>query len=533
MRIIFLFEILFLLIIRVPAQMRPETFSLQNEENYLLKISSGTPVSSTITDIMIIGDTVWLGSGRGLSVSFDRGENWKNFYNTEPFGDLGVSAIAYNKYDGSIWVAVAKDAEIIGGSILQKGLGFKHTTDGGSTWSSVNQPVDDPGDSTLVYGINNGIDLPKVRALPITVGINNVTYDIAFTNGIVWIASYAGGLRRSTDRGQSWQRILLPADSLDEVSPNDTIRYALQPVAGNFGPDDFLNHRLFAVISTDDSTIYAGSAGGINKTTNAGDLFPSWKKFNHTNQENPISGNWVVAFAYNANLNKLWAGTRRADDPLEVFGISSTSDGGDNWSTFLNGEGRAWNLTLKEDQIIAALDNGIFRSTDEGITWIMPNNIVDKNSGVVLSSSTFYSAAASEGNSYWDIWIGSEDGLARLRETSFWQGEWKIFLASQSLTSENETYCYPNPFSPKQEQLKIKYSTGGVEASVTIRIFNFSMDYIKTVIQNAPRIKTVESAPEFWDGTDENGSLLPNGVYFYSVEIDDNTPLFGKIIYMQ
>ncbi len=27
--------------------------------------------------------------------------------------------------------------------------------------------------------------------------------------------------------------------------------------------------------------------------------------------------------------------------------------------------------------------------------------------------------------------------------------------------------------------------------------------------------------------------FLPNGVYFYSVEIDDNEPLFGKIIYMQ
>jgi len=61
------------------------------------------------------------------------------------------------------------------------------------------------------------------------------------------------------------------------------------------------------------------------------------------------------------------------------------------------------------------------------------------------------------------------------------------------------------------------------------------MEYIKTIIQNAPRIRTLEtgSPPEFWDGTDENGNLLPNGVYFYFVEIDDNDPIFGKIIYMQ
>ena len=95
------------------------------------------------------------------------------------------------------------------------------------------------------------------------------------------------------------------------------------------------------------------------------------------------------------------------------------------------------------------------------------------------------------------------------------------------------TGCYPNPFSPRQEQLKIKYSTGGNEASVTIRIYDFGINYVGTVIQNAPRNRTIEGAPEFWDGRDDNGNLLPNGVYFYRVDIDDEEPLFGKIIYMQ
>ncbi len=83
-----------------------------------------------------------------------------------------------------------------------------------------------------------------------------------------------------------------------------------------------------------------------------------------------------------------------------------------------------------------------------------------------------------------DVWLGSDDGLAMIDETGFWVGDWKVYFASQPLNSNNETYCYPNPFSPRTEQLKIKYSTGGVEASVTIRIFNFSLrlhpnDYTK------------------------------------------------------
>jgi hypothetical protein len=64
-------------------------------------------------------------------------------------------------------------------------------------------------------------------------------------------------------------------------------------------------------------------------------------------------------------------------------------------------------------------------------------------------------------------------------------------------------------------------------------VYDFGMNYIRTIIQNAPRNRTIEGAPEFWDGRDDNGNLLPNGVYFYRVEIDDKEPLFGKIIYLQ
>jgi flagellar hook assembly protein FlgD len=59
------------------------------------------------------------------------------------------------------------------------------------------------------------------------------------------------------------------------------------------------------------------------------------------------------------------------------------------------------------------------------------------------------------------------------------------------------------------------------------------MNYVKTIIQNVPRNRTIEGVPEFWDGRDDNGNLLPNGVYFYRVDIGDEEPLFGKIIYMQ
>jgi flagellar hook assembly protein FlgD len=114
-----------------------------------------------------------------------------------------------------------------------------------------------------------------------------------------------------------------------------------------------------------------------------------------------------------------------------------------------------------------------------------------------------------------------------------WEGTWKIFFASKPLDANDESYCYPNPFNPRQEELKIKYSTGGSEANVTIRIFDFSFNYVRTVIQNVSRNRDLEGTPEFWDGKDDNGNYVPNGVYFYRVEVGDNDGVYGKILVMQ
>ncbi len=176
-------------------------------------------------------------------------------------------------------------------------------------------------------------------------------------------------------------------------------------------------------------------------------------------------------------------------------------------------------------------DNGVFRTSDKGLTWLLPNSIVDTESKVSLKTKEFYSADSYQTK----IWLGSTDGLVSLIETpgKIWEGNWKIFFASQPLKSNVETYCYPNPFSPRQEELKIKYSTGGSDQNVTIRIFDFGFNYVRTVIQNVSRNRDLEGPPEFWDGKDENGNYVPNGVYFYRVDIGDNDGVYGKILVMQ
>ncbi|MBU0561342.1 MAG: hypothetical protein KJ799_15280 [Bacteroidetes bacterium] len=507
------------------AQLSPSTYQLG--EKKLLKQNSATPMSNNINDIVFDdAKTIWLGTSRGLSSSTDNGENWTNYYNTPDFDDEGIIAVGF--YEGKIWATTGHSVEI-NGDELPVGSGIRYSSDYGLTWNKISQPIDDSGDSSITYGINT------LRALPVTTAINNISYDIAFTKNTVWISSFAAGLRKSTDLGNTWQRVVLPPDNLNSIKPTDTLNFSLQPVKGKFGPEDYLNHRVFSVIGVDDSTLYVGTANGINKSTDNG---ISWVKFNHKNQDSPISGNFVTALGYDIANHHIWAATWKAEDQEEYWGVSLSTNGGESWSTFLEGE-KTHNFGFKYfgnspnysgSHVMAPTDNGIFRSTDGGNSWISPLSIKDDVTKVPIATKKFFSVnSIRRADNSTDIWIGSGNGLARLNEKfGVWEGEWKVFLASPELKSKTETYAFPNPFSPLQRSVKIKYS---LESSkdVTIRIMDFGMNLVRTLIQNAPRGASSDLI-EFWDGKDDNQNLVPNGVYFYRIDAGSAEPIYGKIM---
>lgn len=506
------------------AQLSPTTFLLG--EKRLAKTSDETPASNSIQDIVYGDNMVILGTSRGLSISKDDGENWRNYDGTSPFGSDGIISVGYD--NGTIWTTTGRTTEVDGGSLLPEGTGIRYSTDGGDTWATIPQSIDDPGDSLITYGINT------IRALPITVGINNISYDIAFTKNTIWTASFAGGLRKSNDMGATWERVVLPPDTLDSIKPTDTLNFALQPVAGAFGPDSWLNHRVFSVVGVDDSTLYVGTAGGINKSTDNG---ISWQKFTHQNQVNSISGNFVVALGYDKADNSIWAATWKANDLSEFWGVSYSIDGGNNWAATLPGE-KAHNFGFKYfgdapnytgSHVFVPTDNGIFRSESSRQTWAQPSLLKDLENNVPIVTNIFYSAASYkfEENSYY-LWIGSNNGLSRILEGEggSWSDTVKVYLAS----SKGDTYAFPNPFSPAQESIKIKYNLAS-DSQVTIRIMDFSMNLVKVLMQNAQR-GTGERF-EFWDGKDELRNIVPNGVYFYRIDADSAEPLFGKIMVLK
>jgi len=495
-----------------------------NKHSFLSKTNDETPAGNSVQEIITVGDTI-ITISKGLNISTDDGTTWTNYFGSTAFGEDGVYAIGYN--NGIIWASTGEryyDSNVQ--QQIDKGTGLKYSTDMGQNWHSIPQPVDASSDSMITYGINN------LKIVPITVTQNNVVYGIGFTPGAIWIASFAGGIRRSTDNGQTWQRMVLPSDSVNQISPNDTLKYCITPIGGQICATGSYNFEGFSIAVVNDSTLYVGTAGGINKTTNAGAQYPSWTKFNHANETNPISGNWVTYLDYNSTTSTLWASTWQAAGTGETYGVSSTTDGGSNWTVYFQNQ-TSYNFGFKDNQVFITTDNGLYRSTDNGLSWSSPPSIIDSGTKLPLLTSIFY-AASYNGKYYW---FGSDDGLVRFNETGgLWQGSWKIYLASQPLSANDDTYAYPNPFYPRIDGvIKIKYSTGGKSLPVTIRIFDFGMNYVRTIIQNVQRGDSNPNSTQldFWDGKDDNHNIVANGVYFYRIDRGSENPIFGKIILIQ
>lgn len=488
--------------------------------------TSKTPISNFITDILLNGDTVWFATGNGLMRTVDNFNSFQYFTGLDPFGEDDIAGFNLN---GKMIVASTAVSQEISGESVPVGTGIKISTDYGLNWSAYPQPIDGRGDSSITYGSN------VLYALPVVVPQQNLSYDIAITrtqndpsNYTIWICSFAGGLRKTTDYGVTWSRVLLPPDDLDSININ---------VSGyNFGlnPRDNLNQRVFSITAVNDSTLYAGTAGGINKTSSWG---INWRKYSFRNTDSLATGNGVAGnFVVNLDVQRfngkeiIWGATRRAEGGGEYDALSYTSNGGTNWFSTLD-DIKPNGMAFKDSIIYGFTDAGLWRSLFGVFNWAKPGIIYDERTKDQLRTNLFYA-----GNHIGDtLYFGSADGLLQTIEYGQpWIGKWNIFreISPIDLSSELKTYAAPNPFSPDDEITRIFYKSGKPSAKITIKIFDFGMNPVRTVIQNATRSGADELFTA-WDGRNDNGAQVANGVYFYRVEFDDDDPVWGKVLLLQ
>ncbi len=498
--------------------------------------------SNVVAEIKFQGDSlVWLGTGRGLSL-FDGHSMFSYQTATDTLADGattltapegGISAISVS--GDSLFVAIATDD-----GTIQMGGGLLFTTNGQDTngvqWEYLSQPVDQQADTLVPFGQG------YFNQLPVTVPQANVTYDATFHtnngNNYVWITSWAGGLRRYDLTQNVWANVPLPEDNQTYLSTCESDSFDMVDgisILRNFylNPRDPLdggnhNHKAFSVLAYGD-TVWVGTANGINRgiiidevINNVSYNCVNWDHYSYP--EDGLSGNFVVSLAkqYWNGINTVWAATVNAEDPGEQRGLSFTRDGGDTWNTALLGE-RVYNVVAYDSLVLASTLNGLWKSLD-GENWAKFSPAIDQTylSMEQILSNTVYTSALDTRDSV-ALWIGTPDGVGY---TGDLHGEsWKIFRAEfDSL----EVYAYPNPFSPyNHNQLEsdgyVRFHLGKiVNHIIQVDIYNFGMEKVYSYTHD----RRTDSGAIKWNGRDELGNIVSNGVYFIKLNFaaNNNSP---------
>ena len=445
-------------------------------------------VGNGVTDIAISDGVIWLGTGRGLSRSTDSGQTWESFDRAHGLGKGGVSALWVN--GDTVWVATAFDTLTeVSDDPLSAGGGLSYSLDGGETWNHIRQP-----------GVTH---------------VQNITYDITVLGSTVWIATWGGGVRKYTH----WE------PPFEDIVPDSFI--AAVPDTFVFDPYGNHNHKGFSNMTVG-STLWIGTAGGVNKSEDSGQ---TWQNFNHTNQLKSISGNFVVALGHQNCRGRdiIWAATWKAEGEDEFYAVSKSEDGGRTWTTTLHDE-KAYNFAFDDSVVYVPTEYGLFKSINFGETWYKFPQIKDTATGEAIYSESFYSAGV---DNLGNLWVGSADGLAQTNTNGL---QWELHRAFKS-TARNDTprtYAYPNPFSPTRHNqlggdgfVRFQYNTLS-NTWVTIKVYDFVMDLVRTVVDGKQH--PGGDFAEVWDGKNDFGDEVANGVYFYKVELEGDGEYWGKVM---
>ncbi len=500
-----------------------------------------------------IGDIRW--SGRYLWVATESGlarlepgrasglleSDWVTFDARHGLARGSISAL--DARGDEVWASALYDTSIAGlDSPPPVGSGISVSRDGGMTWTTVpNRTIFD-------------VSRPEFARGP-TTAIQNPCYGLSVTGDTVWAAFWAGSTVRSRDSGLTWDRVLpdgarqivyfakdTAADSMRAVADSltragagaDRIAAALA-AADSLARQESL-HRTFEVLAYGD-TVWVGTASGIARSFDGG---RTWRNARALFQADgsrvatALPADWVVTLERQITADGasvVWAGCR-AKGTGESSATAYTRDQGQTWVTCP--APAAWGLAFSDTRIWLTSDDGLYASTDQGASW-QAVTVRDE-----ASRETLRGAAVGIARALGILWVGAENGLGRSADDG---QTWQIVrtpvtpltldtghaLGNPAMVDSVQTYAAPNPFSPaKGESGRIHYSLSQ-GSRVTVRIYDFASRPVRTLVRDAWR-EGGQVHGENWDGYDDDGDRVANGVYFFRVELDSGRQAFGKVV---
>ena len=516
MRRAFLIIMLLMPALALGAKGQSVPYSITNDHIDVPSISA-----NTVSTMGSRGDTLWAGSF--LNMTADGGDSWTEV----AIGDISDDRYRVFSLDvrgDEVLVGLGFNTQTLQGTMQSAG-GFLYSGDGGHTFEYRFPQIDTRIDTVITYGNN------RLRALPAAEREEAPPYDVAIdpSTGDVWVAGWSTGIRRSPDKGETWERVVLPPDHLTEIDPQNEYDFVVGPRRGAIG---HINHLGFSVLVDSEGNVWAGTPMGINRRL-AGE--ERWQRFSASGAPNALVGSWVIAIdeMIHDDQSIIWMATWNAAETGEAYrdGVTITRDAGETFEKVLIGE-RIYDFAFRDGTVYAAGDAGLFISDDLGATWETIrdfNDTTGRSRRFRLGLPAFSVETTRSG-----LWVGTSDGLAVSEDG----GEsWRTFRTEIPLGPDEpgdrvpavETFAYPNPFSANASQfVRIRFD-GNDASTARINIFDFEMRLVRTIEHNVTSDAIQEAV---WDGRSSSGLRVANGPYIYVVEAGGNR-VDGKILVVE
>ena len=487
---------------------------------------------NTVTVMKAEGDSLWIGPF--LNLTTDGGQTFQQADATDSLRATGDVLFSLDVEGEVLWAGLGTSTL----SSTAAAAGFLVSRDGGQTFARRPDHLDTggPEDRVLRYGRS------VLEAQPVTLPQQNPPYAVDFdpTTGTVWMAGGLSGIRRSTDGGTTWQRVILPPDTLESIRPDVSYNFFVAPATTAGG---FLNYVGYSVLVDETGTVWAGTVAGVNRSRpedvflvedEDGNRFTerAWQRFSY--ESGALIANQVVVLEEQPledRRNPVWMAARVpgvSGTEEQQRGVAFTRDGGQTFEQTLEGI-LVQDFAFRGEAVYAAYEEGLLVSDDFGQNWReLHPSLPDR---FVAPDLAAFSVETTPGA----LWVGTRDGLFKSTD----EGEtWQVFRADVPLAPEPPTeeapqvttYAYPNPFSPQDApsgRVRIVVETEAAR-TVTVHLYDVGMNRMRTLSRDCPAGRCEIG----WDGTDRGGLRVANGVYFYEADVGDG-PVRGKILVME
>ena len=384
----------------------------------------------------------------GVWKTTDYGHTWKPIFDDQPTGSIGALAVAPSQPE-TIYVG---SGEGLQRPDLSTGDGIYKSTDGGKTWRHL--------------GLRNA---QQIGAILVDPRDPNLVYVAAL--GHPYGANEERGIFRSTDGGQTWQKILYKDENTGAIAlafdpKNSKVIYGVLWSARQ-GPWE--------------NGAWQGPGSGLFKTTDGGNTWRQLKKGLPTFEQG--LGRIGIAVAP-SDSNTVYA---TVDSP-QLGGIYRSDDAGESWQR-VGTDRRAWargsdfaeiDVDPRNKEIVYTSAIAAYRSTDGGKTftafkgapggddyhtlWINPENpdimlfatdqgaVISVNGGETWSSwynqptAQFYHVITDNQFPYWVYGGQQESGSAAVKSRG--DNGAITFRDWRTVGVEEYGYVAPDPLNP-------------------------------------------------------------------------------------